>query len=155
MLLELLSELKNYFEVEKVKGDFTLTSNSLLLNSTVNKPQVGQYIYIRSTLNRAVCKVIGINKDTLSLQCENNFQLVDDNVKQVSYLAIPQQIISLSTQIEEFETKNIMSPYTSESFGGWSGSRAQGRNGNITWQEAFSGKLKPFKKMFAYVDCEG
>ncbi|MBR0090230.1 MAG: hypothetical protein IJP92_00810 [Lachnospiraceae bacterium] len=75
-------------------------------------------------------------------------------------MAIPQEVIALSKEIDEWVEKYgkadsaAMSPFQSESFGGYSyskGSRARSSDGNgtsdpNTWQSAFSDRLKLWRK---------
>lgn len=67
-------------------------------------------------------------------------------------LAVPPGIIDLATEIEEWETKNgdaSVSPYQSESFGGYSYSKATDSEsgGAVTWQSAFRSRLNRWRKI--------
>lgn len=64
-------------------------------------------------------------------------------------LAVPKQIIEMATEIEGWVAKNPPSPYTSESFGGYSYSRATGATGQVAgWQDVFRSRLNPYRKMW-------
>ena len=67
-------------------------------------------------------------------------------------LAVPQAVIDLALEIEEWETKNgdaSVSPYQSESFGGYSYSKAtdSASGGAVTWQSAFRSRLNAWRKL--------
>ena len=63
-------------------------------------------------------------------------------------LAIPKQVISLADEITEWAAKNQPSAYTSESFGGYSYSKATGSNGApMSWQDVFKMRLNPYRKI--------
>ena len=66
-------------------------------------------------------------------------------------LAIPRPVIKLAEDIKEWETKNgaAASPYQSESFGGYSYTRATDSKTGLplTWQAAFRGRLNPWRKL--------
>lgn len=67
-------------------------------------------------------------------------------------LAVPQAVIDLATEIESWQTKNgdaSVSPYQSESFGGYSYSKAtdSASGGAVTWQSAFRSRLNAWRKL--------
>ena len=67
-------------------------------------------------------------------------------------LAVPQAVIELAAEIEAWETKNgdaSVSPYQSESFGGYSYSKAtdSASGGAVTWQSAFRSRLNAWRKL--------
>lgn len=67
------------------------------------------------------------------------------------YLAPPADFVDLCEKIETFREKAPVTGYTSESFGEYSYTRASGQAGAVTWQEAFSADLVPFRRMFTEV----
>lgn len=63
-------------------------------------------------------------------------------------LAIPPAVVSLSEEIQAWAEKNQPSAYTSESFGGYSYSKAAGANGQPAgWQDVFAARLAPYRKI--------
>lgn len=73
-------------------------------------------------------------------------------------MAIPAEVIALSTEIDEWKTKYAgvdstnMSPYQSESFGGYSYSKGSGGssiggNADNTWQGVFKSELDNWRKV--------
>lgn len=73
----------------------------------------------------------------------------------VIFLAIPSAVIALAAEIEAWNEKNadvVNSPLQSESFGGYSYTRASGgAGGNETpseaWKLQFGARLRPFRKL--------
>lgn len=67
-------------------------------------------------------------------------------------LAVPQAVIELASEIEAWETKNgdaSVSPYQSESFGGYQYSKAtdSASGGAVTWQSAFRSRMNAWRKL--------
>ena len=67
-------------------------------------------------------------------------------------LAVPQAVVELAAEIEAWQKKNgdaSVSPYQSESFGGYSYSKATDRasGGAVTWQSAFRSRLNAWRKL--------
>ncbi len=63
-------------------------------------------------------------------------------------MAVPPSVISLADEIKAWAEKNKPSAYTSESFGGYSYSRASGKNGTPAgWQDVFTEQLAPYRKI--------
>lgn len=69
-------------------------------------------------------------------------------------LAVPQAVISITKEIEEWNAQNaatVASPYQSESFGGYSYSKAapsgSGEQQTLTWRNVFAAKLARWRKL--------
>ena len=67
-------------------------------------------------------------------------------------LAVPQAVIELAAEIEAWQKKNgdaSVSPYQSESFGGYQYSKAtdSASGGAVTWQSAFRSRLSAWRKL--------
>lgn len=67
-------------------------------------------------------------------------------------LAVPKAVIELAAEIEAWQKKNgeaSVSPYQSESFGGYSYSKAtdSASGGAVTWQSAFRSRLNAWRKL--------
>ena len=67
-------------------------------------------------------------------------------------LAVPQAVASLADEIDAWETKNgaaAVGPYQSESFGGYSYTKATDTHtgGAVTWQSAFRSRLNNYRKL--------
>ena len=67
---------------------------------------------------------------------------------QIWAMRVPPAFIALSGEIDEYIAKNAESPYTSESFGGYSYTKATGESGApLTWREAFASRLNAWRKI--------
>ena len=65
-------------------------------------------------------------------------------------MAVPPSIIALDFEIEEYNKSDASkaSPYTAESFGGYSYTKATDANGApIGWQKAFASRLNKWRKL--------
>ena len=136
MLAKVLMYLKNWFLVEKWQGEVVVQDGSVELPFLQN----GQYFRIFGS----------VFNDGLHQYPANDLQ--DESFDGVIWaLAIPKEVIELSAEIEEWQKKNSnasTSPYQSESFGGYSYTKATDENGEaITWQKAFKSELNPWKKV--------
>ena len=148
MLSELCGYLRNWFEKEMHFGDFTL-DHGVISGSVDLHLLENQYIRIvGSVLNDGVYqyKAAGITG------------LVDEAFNGAIWsLAIPKDVINLDAEITAWQAKygaidsEAMSPFTSESFGGYSYSKNAGatNNGNIGngWQSVFGGRLSQWRKI--------
>jgi hypothetical protein len=137
MLTDLCHELHNWFEVEKHYGEFEIAGGAL----TASFLQPGQYFrIIGSIFNDGVWQY----GDTLT---DETFDGA------IWAMAIPPAVLELNDQIDSWlkqygETQN--SPYSSESFGGYSYSKnSSGGSGadKSTWQGVFAPRLNKWRKM--------
>lgn len=65
----------------------------------------------------------------------------------VRLLAIPKPVLALVDEIETWAEKNQPTAFTSESFGGYSYSRATNADGvAASWQDVFRARLAPYRK---------
>lgn len=140
MLEQVLRVLKNYFIREVHTGTFVIANGTLTLDFLVE----GQYFKIDgSVLNDGVYKYP-------STRLAN-----EEFTGEIWAMAVPPTVIALSEEIEAWCEKNkdvLDSPFTSESFGGYSyskgtGGGASGISAPITWKEAFASRLNPWRKV--------
>lgn len=142
MLTELCQELRNWFERDIYYGEFTIE------NGQIHPPdgslQNGQYFRIvGSVFNDGVHKYDGTEA------------LTDEVFEGAIWaMAVPPAVIDLSERISEWVTKygdSVSSPYSSESFGGYSYSKASSGQGNAssipTWQGIFASELNKWRKI--------
>lgn len=138
MLEQVLYYLNNWFVSERHFGTFRIKDGSIDLPFLL----AGQYYRIvGSTFN-----------DGLHRQGEMTELQDEEFVGAIWPLAIPASVISISADIKAWQDKNkknVDSPYTSESFGGYSYTKATDSvtGGAITWQSAFRSKLAPWRKL--------
>ena len=149
MLTELCGYLRNYFDRRRYFGDFRIVDGIIMSTQDLALLD-GQYIRIvGSVLNDGVWlfKVSGI--EGLRDEVFNGA---------VWSLAIPQAGGDLNAESDAWKTKYegadsaAMSPFTSESFGGYSYSKGAARgveeDGSLGgWQAAFANRLIQWRKI--------
>ena len=139
MLEQVLMHLKNWFLVPGGihEGTYTIEDGGIALPFLAN----GQYFRIcGSVFNDGLHQYPSGDLKTETFDGA------------VWALAVPQAVIDLAFEIEEWETKNgdaSVSPYQSESFGGYSYSKAtdSASGGAVTWQSAFRSRLSAWRKL--------
>lgn len=141
MLEQLLDYIHNYFVRQKHWGKFSVTDGNLDCDFLQN----GQYY-----------KVVGSVFNDGVHQYPSTGLIDEDFCGEVWAMAVPPAVIALSDEIDEWlskygEVQN--SPYQSESFGGYSYTKASGagNNGNAepgaTWQSVFRTRLNHWRKI--------
>lgn len=137
MLTELCQELKNWFTIDKFKGRFKIQNG--VLTPSVDLIANQYYRIIGSRLNDGVHKY-GDVSDVLADEPEfDGF---------VWTMGVPKAVIDLDAKVEEFITSSPITPYTSESFGGYSYEKGTTETGaGITWKEAFASELNRWRKI--------
>ena len=152
MLQQVLEHIHNYFVKSSVKGEFEISGGSI---SNLDFLKEGQRFLIRgSDLNDGVYTYSAgaiLNDDGKVAA-----GLADEDFDgTVCAMAVPPAVIALSAEINEWVEKYgavINSPYTSESFGGYSYTRAtaggtDGSTGSVGWQEIFKSRLNRWRKV--------
>lgn len=141
-LTDLCSELKNWFDTAKYFAVFTIEDGAINLEDLINRGLIvdGQYFRITGSVFND-----GVYQYPTS-------DLVDEIFEGVIWvMAVPPAVITLQTDITEWEDKYgeiVSSPYTSESFGGYSYSKTSSTDGgNITWQSQFASRLNQWRKI--------
>lgn len=154
MLTELCQYLKNWFELDQMSGEVTITdgtitvvSDSLLYGGSVPTIQTGQYIHIEgSVFNNGVYQY---GEDALT---NETFEGT------VWLMGIPKAVIDLDAEITAWRQKYeaisspAMSPFNSESFKGYSYSKGtvsggSGAESALGWQTVFYNRLAPWRKI--------
>ena len=137
MLTEICAEIRNYFEVPNGKhfGTFTISGGSI---APLDFLQEGQYFRIvGSVFNDGVYQYPAELKDEV-------FEGA------VWAMAVPPTLIALAAEIKEYNDSDAgkASPFTAESFGGYSYTKATDANGApIGWQKAFASRLNKWRKL--------
>lgn len=134
MLFEVMKAVNNFFVVDTRGGDWSV------INGEIDLPFVatGQYYLIEGSIfNDGVHQ-----KGSESLEDEDFHGIV-------KALAIPRDFLHLVEEIAEWQEKQgNPSPYKSESFTGYSYTRASAADGeNITWKEAFKKRLHIWRRL--------
>ena len=153
MMTELCQELRNWFDRNQKKylGRFEIKNGNLNSLDAPLELLDGQYFrIIGSVFNDGVHKYECIN-DTLH----------DESFKGAVWaMAVPPEVIALAEDISDWQDKygkadsTAMSPYNSESFGGYSYSKSSGGgygtsisgNGN-GWKGMFADRLNRWRKI--------
>lgn len=148
MLGEICADIKNFFTYKDDihVGDFVIESGTI--SPALDIPT--DYIRIvGSRLNDGVHK-----------RGENGFQLVDEAFHGAIWImSPPADFLALAAEIEAWQDKNggidsaAMSPFNSESFGGYSYSKSGGSaaggssSAGASWQSAFATRLKIYRRI--------
>ena len=142
MLSELCGELRNYFlkdrESSKYQGEYTIEDGAINLDDILLE---GQYF-----------RIVG------SVFNDGVYQYPATNLKDETFngaiwaMAIPPEVIALAAEINSWVENNadtLNSPYTSESFGGYSYTKASASYGvgAYSWQNHFSSRLNKWRKI--------
>ena len=144
MLNELCQEIKNYFDKAQPKffGEIVIQEGKITNQEFLDAVKSNQYFRI----------VGSIFND--GVYCfKEGLELEDETFDGAIWLmAIPKDFLALAKDIEDWQTQYagaLNSPYTSESFGGYSYSKASGKNGGsaVTWQDAFASRLNLYRRI--------
>lgn len=140
MLEEVLRYINNRFERSRKDGEFTVEGGALDYDGLLE----GQYYWVEgSVLN-----------DGLHLHPASD--LADETFAgAIVLLVVPNAVVAIADEIGEWCSKNsdtISSPLQSESFGGYSYTRASGgtegnQNPAAAWQLQFGARLRPYRKL--------
>ena len=138
MLTEICAELRNWFVVPDGVhiGTYTISGGSIAPLDFLHE---GQYFrIIGSVFNDGVYQYPATS-------------LTDEVFEGAVWaMAVPPTLIALTAEIEEYNKSDAAkaSPYTSESFGGYSYTKATDANGTpIGWQKAFASRLNKWRKL--------
>lgn len=145
MLSQVCAEIRNYFLVNPRRdihrGKFTVTGGSI---ESLPFLQDGQYFRIKGS----------VFNDGVWIYGSSTFDHDETFYGEIWAMSVPQEIIELSQEIEEWVTDNadaLNSPYQSESFGGYSYSKgtsyANDSSASYGWQNQFASRLSPYRRI--------
>lgn len=152
VMTEICQYLRNWFTRAQCYGDFTIENGSLTLQydngaTFSNIPVVpGQYFrIIGSKLNDGVYKY-------------PETHLKDETFSGAVWtMGVPAAVEAIAAEIKAWQTKynktdsEMLSPFNSESFGGYSYTKSGGRSDDgadgVTWKNVFGGRLSPWRKI--------
>lgn len=132
MIDAICASLRNYFVVEIVDGEYTVTDREITLPFLA----AGQFF-----------RVVG------SVFCDGVYRCGDKLPADETFdgaiwaMAIPPTLEELAAEIEEWKAKNadvLASPYQSESFGGYSYTKG---SDSASWQGVFAKRLNRWRKL--------
>lgn len=149
MLSQICHYLRNWFNYKGIKyiGRFEIKNGVLSFESPMAIQNEQYYRIVGSVFNDGV------------------YQKGSEELKDETFwggvwpMAVPSDVISLAAEIEEWQKlyggvdSQNMSPYQSESFGGYSYSKSSGGTSSIsdssvpTWQSVFADRLARYKKI--------
>ena len=135
-LTNLCAEIRNYFETEKRFGTFTISDGSI---SPSNFLQSGQYYRIVGSVFND-----GVHRHPAHDLTDETFDGA------VWAMAVPPAVVELLQKIQEFETATANAPtaYISESFGGYTYTKATDENGlPVGWKSVFRSELNKHRKL--------
>lgn len=132
MIDEICASLRNYFVVDIVDGEYTVSDGEITLPFLA----AGQFF-----------RVVG------SVFCDGVYRCGDKLPADETFdgaiwaMAIPPALEAIAAEIEEWKAKNadvLASPYQSESFGGYSYTKG---SDSASWQGAFAKRLNRWRKL--------
>lgn len=136
MLEQILMDINNLFVVPDGRhaGEYSIKGGSIALDFLAP----GQYFWIRGSVFND-----GLHVYPAADLTDEDFDGV------VVAMAVPKAVIVLSDEISAWVEKNGQeSPYTSESFGGYSYSKATNAQGMaVGWRDVFRARLNPWRKI--------
>lgn len=154
MLTEVCDFVHNYFELALHSGEFEITDGSISLDFL----QDGQRFQIRGS---------AVNDGIYTYHADQNAPKIynDDDTEPlvlkdetfngvIAAMGVPVALLSVVYDINAWIAKNkdvLESPYTSESFGGYSYTKASGSGanagGSLGWQDMFRSRLNAYRKI--------
>lgn len=152
MLTEICQELRNWFDRERIEGTFEIRDGHIIPTGKSRwktVPSTGMYVRIIGSWNNDGVRQIP------------DYSMLNETFEgSVWLLAIPKPVVELASDIAEWKNKyesvesGAMSPYTSESWGGYSytkstqgGSDGGSGSGGYGWRSAFKPRLSAYRKI--------
>lgn len=135
MLEEVLQHLNNWFLVPDGihTGEFTVQDGGITLPFL----QEGQYFRVVGSV---------FNDGLYQYPTKDMIDEIFDGA--VWALAVPKAVIALTDEINTWSSKNQPSGFTSESFAGYSYSKATNASGMaVGWQDVFRSRLNAWRRM--------
>lgn len=143
MLEQICGELRNYFVRSVHHGTFEIRGGALTPSDFLLDGQY--YRIVGSVFNDGVHKNgAAILDSTLNIPHNETFE------GEVWAMAIPPALIALADEIKAYANSDAAkpSPYVSESFNGYSYTKATDTNGApVSWQKAFGSRLNRWRKL--------
>lgn len=135
MLEQLLTEINNWFLREIKPGEYTIDEGGGIALPFLKD---GQYFRIVGSLYND-----GLHQYPAEGLTPETFEGA------IWALAVPPAVVSLADEIKTYQEKHgTPSPYTSESFGGYSYSKATKANGTAAgWREVYASQLNRWRRV--------
>jgi len=151
MIDEICAYLNNWFDRDMPKyfGTFKIENGQIVFPEGDMEIQRGQFFRVIGSVFNDGAWMYGID------------QLNDETFTGAVWLmAVPQAVVLLAAEVEAWQQKyggvnsENMSPFSSESFGGYSYQKAQGSQSDasggsvgVSWQSVFAARLRRWKKL--------
>lgn len=136
MIEEVMRYCRNFFPEKSISGTFVIEGGDF----TKDLPfMAGQYILIEGSVFND-----GVHRYGMEGYADETFSGVLTGLKP------PNAFLSMVDEINDYSSKYeaTTSPYTSESFGGYSYTKATNSKGeSVTWKDAFRGRLNEWRKI--------
>ena len=149
MLGEICAYLKNWFEAGMYHAEFCISGGAIHFHDGSPLPlKEGQYF-----------RIIGSVFNDGVWQYSSELTLKDETFDGTVWaMRVPPDLIAIMAEIEEWMKKygsvdsEALSPYNSESFGGYSYSKSVGgagssNGGTPTWDTVFGGRLERWRRL--------
>jgi len=154
-LTDLCEKLRNWFDVDRHFGTFAIENGTIDLDfiregqfyRLIGSKQDGIYMFNGDYLE-FIKKITTDNNGEFIVEAD---KIADETYKGALWeLNIPKNFILQYANMCDWETKNadvLNSPFQSESFGGYSYSKANGSNGSLTVWDNFASDLARWQKI--------
>lgn len=143
---QIMRSINNFFESGYRATSYTVKGGKLLPDDLLAP---GMYIAITGSIFHDGAWKLGEGLTLLDLPEGNPDETF---YGRVWFLHPPREFLETCKAIAEFAQKTPVGGLQSESFGEYSMTRANGKNGGIlTWQEAFADALTPYRRMYTEV----
>lgn len=161
-MTELCQNLRNWFDRDQKKWHGTITiRNNAIISFQNNRSQLTAVEPLVLVENQYFRIVGSLFNDGVHKYLDAEDQLVDETFSgSIWAMAVPPAVIALCDDIQDWITKYggvdgvAMSPFSSESFGGYSYSKSSGGyygtgsgSGSIGWQNIFASRLNAWRKI--------
>ncbi len=157
MLTEVCAEIRNWFVTKKIFGTFTIRDNCIYVTDKRGIFVTGE-IPVRDYIQTGqYFRIIGSLFNDGVHEMPPTVPLTDETFEGALWaMAVPPAVIALCSEISawrqkyEAEDSGALSPYISESFGGYSYSKGSSTGGGrtaATWQSVFASRLDQWRKV--------
>ena len=150
MLEDVCNFVHNYFELERHEDKFEITDGMLSLSFLLEGQR---FKIIGSALNDGIYTyhADGIKDDDDAESVELDTETFEGTIISMGVPKTFMKIVSAIIAWQEMNKAALDSPYVSESFGGYSYTKAHGNGQNsgkpISWQDVFGSRLNAYRKI--------
>ena len=146
-----MRRVRNFFERERIEGTFTIADGVLAPMPDAPYIAISGSAWHDGVFPRDA--LAGSDDAADQLTIEQGLEKDETFDGKVWGLHPPSDFLALCEAISEYDAKNPVGAYQSESFGQYSYTRGNvgGTAGN-GWEAAFAGQLLPYRRMFTEVD---